>query len=259
MKLFGFTLAECLVTLVIIGVIAALILPMATNLRPNGKKMMYLKAYDTLSESVTSIASNSKLYPICREIRDTEIANCTNYPLFNLNKPIDSRFDNNRYSGDQKLCNLLAFAIGAVSENPTCSSSTYTFNAVTFNNDFNNRISFVSGNGMQWMVVPAIESSSSELDDNTYNGVFQTDVYVDVNGSNGPNCIYSNECKNADRFKFIVNANGKIDIADSLGSNYIETRKNLSKGKTKNNIIPGVRVNGTDRTFTYGLCNFVDN
>ena len=50
MKKNGFTLAEVLVTLGIIGILSAIMVPAVGNARPDKTKLLYLKTYDSLSE-----------------------------------------------------------------------------------------------------------------------------------------------------------------------------------------------------------------
>lgn len=56
---------------------------------------------------------------------------------------------------------------------------------------------------------------------------------MDVDPSKkSPDCIYdANSCKNPDRFKFILAANGTIIAADPMGRFYLRTRKNWLKTK----------------------------
>ena len=42
MKRFGYTLAEALIALAIVGVVAAIALPMANKFMPDGNKILYL-------------------------------------------------------------------------------------------------------------------------------------------------------------------------------------------------------------------------
>ncbi len=258
MKRNGFTLAELLITLGIVGIITALIIPAINHLLPDKNKTLYLKAYDTLSKTVKDLASNSKLYPLCRTLDVTETnprdVNCKDYPLFNLNKStLDSKFNKDLYSGDKKLCSLLAFNMGVSEANINCKDDTYNFATDSFDNDFNSKISFITTNGMQWMIVPAVASSVTDE-----NATFQTDAYVDINGVAEPNCIYSANCSSPDRFKFIITADGAVVAADSFGQNYLKQRKNLSKINDKD-INLNIITNAEKRTFEYAPCTVKAN
>ena len=252
----GFTLAELLITLGIIGIAAALIVPAANSLRPDKNKMMYLQAYDTVSETVQSLASNSRLYPVCKDPDADDNVNCSENPLFNTNMPIDERYRNANFSGEKKLCSLMGISMGISEDNLQCSDTAYAFNNQDYQNGFANE-SFVTKNGMRWRIVPAIASSSDGM-----NASYQTDIYVDVDPTNNDvngkdrSCIYDgDECEAPDIFKFMVAANGTVQAADAVGQRYIRTRKNLLRAPLE--IADGVTpVSNTvlDRNFQYSPC-----
>ena len=58
----GFTLAELLVTLGTIGVLAAITAPMITGLMPDKNKMMVIKAYKTLSDINQELLDDPSIY-----------------------------------------------------------------------------------------------------------------------------------------------------------------------------------------------------
>lgn len=246
MKKLGYTLAELLITLGIIGGISALIIPAIVSSMPDENKTMYLKTYDTLSETIQALASNSQIYPVCDENNNI---NCVEHPLLNSHLPLVSPLkDDARYSNKVKLCNLLALGFGVSTGNTACSTSTYNYADSTFRNS----LSFTTTNGMQWRVVP------QEYDVSNNRANFQTDIYVDINGNKGDNCMYSNNCKKPDRFKFMVAANGEVVPADPMGRRYIATRKSLLK---KNYSIADATIwNSLDnyksglRSFSYSSC-----
>lgn len=222
MKKQGFTLAEALVTLGVIGVVAALILPAVNSMRPDQNKVLYLKAHDALGYALSNIASNSKLFPAHIQQENVSVAS---YPLLNTEAPIEQRYED--YTGKTKLCSLLALSMNVDSGNIDCSESSYNFSESTFDNDFNNNISFVTPNGMQWRVVPQALTIGADRAE------YETDIYVDVNGNKEPNCIYNSEsCTDPDRFMFLVDAKGNLYIGDPMGREYLVHRKMLVKKTT---------------------------
>lgn len=249
MKKTGFTLAELLITLGIIGVVSALTFSIATKLTPDKNKVLCLKAFDTISKTVKELAADSKVYPTCKDANSDNNVNCKDYPLFNTNRT--SAFNNDLYSGDKKLCSLLAYSMGVNEANISCSDTPYAFNADSFNNDFSSNLSFTTQNGMQWRIVPQVASSAVGT-----TGTYQTDIYVDINGSEAPNCIYNNDtCEKPDRFKFMVAATGQVYAADPYSVQYVTTRKSFLKTKSEIDDSSVIVANlPQDRTFALGQC-----
>ena len=244
MKKLGYTLAELLITLGIIGGISALIIPAIVSSMPDENKTMYLKTYDTLSETIQALASNSQIYPVCDAANNVD---CSENPLYNLQLPLISPFkDDAKYSGETKLCNLLAYSLNA--SNVKCSSSEGTPNEFDSTSD----MSFTTPNGMEWKVF------AEHMGGDTNIRYFGGNVYIDINGTKGNNCFYnSNTCKNPDRFSFNVLANGGVLPTDAMGVQYIETRRSLLKKQYS--ISEAVRQkalsNVSFSSFEYHSCN----
>ena len=58
----GFTLQELLITLGIIGIVAAIVAPGIVGMMPDQKKAMYMKAYNTLTTLTNDILDDPSLY-----------------------------------------------------------------------------------------------------------------------------------------------------------------------------------------------------
>ena len=216
MRKRGFTLAELLIVLGIAGVVAAVILPAINGLMPDKTKINYLKVYDELGKNIKALTSDSSIFPVLLKEGSTDI-DVSRYPLVNNSQPLKAPFkDDTKYSGDNKLCNLLAHTFGVDS----CNTTSYPDNS-----------SFTTSNGMEWW----ISQTKREIDTASNKIAYQTDIYVDVDSSKkSSNCMYGEDgCKNPDRFKFLLAADGTLIPADPVGLHYINTRKNLLKKKFK--------------------------
>lgn len=223
MKKNGFTLAETLVAMTIIGVIAAITLPLINNFKPNENKMLFLKVYDSMVETTQMLVDNQNIYPIY------DVANDRNYlgsPLANTEQ---ITFNNKSYGGDhKKYCELLAMAFTDESE-VNCSDG----DRIKVTDIWSTTPSFISTlNGVTFFV-----NTEYLLDEENNTVTYQTDVFFDVNGINkGVDCIYNvKTCPFPDRFKLIVSADGNVSPADPKGRIYLNNRANykLNKDETE--------------------------
>lgn len=228
MKKSGFTLAELLISLGIVGVIAAVTLPLMGKIMPDVNKAMYLKAHDSLQETVLNLVSTSSVFSNRFQFDSETQLDIKRYPLLDTKASQSRQFGH--HAGATKLCKLLAESFGATSDN--CSAADYVFSDADFNNKFNRNLSFTSSNGMEWWIIPK-SNSITEISDGVFSMNYQTDVYVDVNSStSSKNCIYNaDSCKNPDRFKFMISADGTVVAADPVGEFYNANRAKWTKKK----------------------------
>ena len=204
----AYTLAEVLICVGIIGVLAAILLPLANKFKPDSNKAIYIKTYDAIVDIVKSMASNNNLYPIV----DSQY-NYNKAPLYNLTQV---KAGGNTYGGDKaKFCQLFALNFPTVGD-ISCSSDVISYSESSFDTP-----TFKTSQGMSYIV-------STDTDLTT---TYQTDIYFDINGKEkGDNCIYdADKCKNPDRFKLIVTGDGHVIPADPMGIEYLKTRMNWRK------------------------------
>ena len=62
MRKFGFTLAEILIVLVIIGVLTMILLPIAFQSSPDEQVMKFKKGYNTLGTVIRELVTSDKYY-----------------------------------------------------------------------------------------------------------------------------------------------------------------------------------------------------
>lgn len=204
MKRRGFTLAELLITLCVIGVVAAIMIPSIVKSKPDSSKALYLTTYNELAKTINELANSSNIFPICQGEYCFKAS-----PLFNTSKGVNDKYS----AGNGKLCKLLAENLNA--QNNSCSDSY---------EQFDGNFSFTTQKGIQFFVSTDRRIVSDAL------GEYQTDIYIDVNGPKGPNKLYGEDgCTTPDRFKLLVSAAGEIVIADPMGTAYLKKNKNWLK------------------------------
>lgn len=212
MKKKGYTLAEALVSMAIVGVLAALLLPLTNKFRPDSNKITYLKTYDSLVQILQEAASNTELYPLMRNVFNGTIS-YTNAPFYNTAQVnIGDNYVSGR--GNSKLCTILAYSFGQ-ENNAVCNGIRQYTDA-----NFANNISFTTNQGVQFSIFSNISNVLGGF-------AFDTRIAIDVNGEDTPNCMYAaGSCDRPDRFLFYVSANGHLEPADQMGQAYLRTRAN---------------------------------
>ena len=210
----AFTLAEILIALGIIGVVASLVTPAVVRLRPDNNKITYLKIYDTLSDSIRRLSSNNILFPACQDN-----IYCQKHPLINTS----GRAMRNGYiipEGNTKFCRLLAEEITTYRQD-TIEAACSNMEGYVYSDDSFLERSMHTRRNQDYIITTSL-TKGAQIE-------YQTDIYFDINGDKEPNCIYSEECREPDRFKLMVAADGTVIPADAAGQRYIIERKNLQK------------------------------
>ena len=194
MKKQGFTLAELLITLGIIGVAAALLVPNLGKVLPDRNKITVLNTAKVINEITTNLMNNDGLY-------------------YNINRcvglacnatPKTAPYNDNKYSGDSKYSRLLISNLnvdGDVNEEANASA-----------------FKFKTTDGVFWTVTPTAITGGAT-------------IMIDVNGeSKGKNCSFdTSSCKKPDQYVFVVDQMGKLHPGDPLTAAYT-----MNQTKTKN-------------------------
>ena len=236
----GFTLAELLITLGVVGVISALLGTALVNMQPDQDKIRYLKRFDSIKTSVNDLARNSRLFPVCQDN-----LSCKDHPLFNTAAGVSGRYTAIG-DGDEKFCVGLSMMLnGRNLPNLNCTNQ-----PIEYKDGADWTPSFETQNGTQWLVSTLRTLSGTSA-------VYQSDIYFDINGADGPNCLYDSEsCPVPDRFKVMVAANGTVIAADPVGQYYLTTRKNFKKRDLEiaENASVTENLNANLRNFTLTPC-----
>ena len=200
MRIFrGFTLAETLIALGVMGVVAAIVIPSLGRVKPNQEMAMLRKAYYLTSRTVNELINDEDFYP------DTDNPNTSGFS--NTNPEHVARYHGRDYQGPGKFCGLFAARLntrGAVN----CDAATsFSYRQAPEGN-------FETADGIVWSV-PVGNFASGTAPTGDGSNIAQ-EIVVDVNGRKRPNCFPGNRnCNNPDRYRMSVDRWGKIYVPDS--------------------------------------------
>lgn len=220
MKKFGFTLAEMVIAIAVVGVLAAASVPLVNSIIPDREKVQVLKAYKQLKSINQEIISNPSIYDPNDPIDPN---NQQRQGLLNTDPPLGWRptnedlrnfiNNNNGNNNNSKYSAILADYLKAEDYN--------------YDND-NNNGSFTTPDGMLWIVededngIISITIDTKNIINNENN-----------NADNTPNCSYGEQnCNSPDRFIFSVTAtDGRVEGIDPLTRAYLANPYRLSDRK----------------------------
>lgn len=199
----GFTIAELLITLGIVGVLAAMTLPTLMNLKPDDTKIKYINIYNSIATINEAVLEDSTIYwakyytsddtsdssllgePMCLGLA------CTDKPTVLPYSKMSS------WSASQKYARVLVQNLRADEDTLSCSGSKCTFNTL---------------DGVSWEVTFNASADEDEI----------IKIKVDLNGTEGPNATFSSSQKKPDQFTFNVSAYGSVEPTDKLGKVYLK-------------------------------------
>ena len=200
----GFTLAEVMVALAVIGVLVAVVTPAIIKTKPNKNKMMVKKTFYSVEQIVSSLINDARLYPDytdgCDDGDDTTVC------YYGFDDTSKVKYDGEEFVGANKFRGLFKAKMNVSRA------------------DASNEYIFYTNDGVKWDLSGA--TGWTQVANNT------KPITIDVNGDGAPNCRQSAEGCSATNFdQYIINiqTNGKlrIDAADAEAQKYIEINTSL--------------------------------
>lgn len=245
MKNKAMTLAETLVVMFLLGVVASVTIPALWHARPNDSRMMFRKAYYDAERVISDMINDESLYPelfisgidvpadfgTVSVMADFPVKDSSGNPVKNEDGSIKTEkreavvVMGTEYKGETKFCGLFADKMN-ISGEPNC-----TINKST--NVSYDTPSFTATNGIAWYV-PTTENIFTFI---ARNGAPAPPIVlrVDINGAAPPNCRCNviqdateslecpTECPNPDRFEILVETNGKMEVQGVKEVEYLST------------------------------------
>lgn len=179
----GFTLSEVMIAMTVLGVIAAILVPVVMKAMPQNNKVLFRKAYSTIEKSVSSMISDETNYPSDLTIVPTP-PGTTSYSRGFNNTTATTNTSNKfcYFLADQLNLNGAATLIGTGATGNSTFTTTdgiawtiYTPVSDTTNNT-SQTLANVSTTAVQFPIGATAANS------------YLTKIIVDVNGATKPNC-----------------------------------------------------------------------
>jgi len=241
MKNKAFTLAEVLITLGIVGVVAALTISGIAKLKPDESKVKYMNAYNSLANLAPEIVNDETLFP---KFYDDSTGKLTSAGLVSLR--IFNALDRTAIDPIYFKDGMFTLKDGKVSDTITNPYLKFDYllsrrlNASDFkiNPKVTNSSIFTTPDGIIWTVQNEPGSIGSALDlEGSPN--YRKMVTIDINGDKAPNCTYNaSSCKKPDQFIFYVAMFGDVQPGDKLGQAFLMNSSdmhNIDKDRAKAN------------------------
>ena len=192
----GFTLSELMVSMAVLGILLALVIPTLVNTRPDEYKMLTKKAYYVTEQVVSSLINDPLLYPDNSMYCPTgSVAGeeCT----YGFDDNSSVVYNGDTFSGKTKFPKLFAEqlnVVDTVEESNKYQIQTSDGMVFDFSTDANSPIK------REW--------TKGEIPKNN-----ARNIIIDLNGEEGPNCLETDSgCSRPDQFRIVIYSNGRIHI-----------------------------------------------
>ena len=214
MKRNGFTLSELIVAIGIIGILAAITVPMLDNILPDQNKIKVLKYYKVIQEISQELVNDKSLY----YSNDCIVLMCTQ-------RPLNPEFNDQSFEGENKFANLFFEKMES------------TGDRIDELGDF----VFKLADGSEWSIGLATYNFATNVWSWNQNNLNAFQIRIDIIGPEGANMDYGTYTmftdserelrRNTDQFYFAVNESGMVYPADELTRAYLLNPNKLNDKK----------------------------
>lgn len=220
----AFTLAEVIVTLTVLGILAAIMLPTVSQARPNKQKILFKKAYHTAERMVYELVNDEDIYPTGGVHYGLDNVSEVQYNLVNYGS--NDTGDAAEVAQKSKFCKLFARKVNTISDNVNCTGNNSAFQTTPQSEEedvLQNNPSFITTDGIAWYM-PYSDFKGADAE----HPIATEQIYVDVNNSKVPNCQYNAEtCPNPDRFTINIQTDGKMFVDGIKEKEYLMSNDSL--------------------------------
>jgi len=229
----AFSLAEAVITLIFLSIIAAQLIPAVSTTRPSTEKLLFKKAYSTVENTISNILNDDNLYPVtymsktCNGITQDCQSGFLVEDTGNTDDPnkkgtyyaYKALIDSSKCTNGDKLVRLFCASLNTTQAN--CSAHS---------------CSFTTTDGMLWTVTQ--DSNATHYTPtccHLLSGVSpMLTIMVDVNGSAEPN---TNTGVNIPaQYHMNVYYNGKVEVNKTLSEKGITFLKNPTNNKRRSDL-----------------------
>lgn len=231
MKKNGFTLSELIISLTVIGVASALMMPTITKLMPDKNKVKVSNIHAKIVDATNSLVDDDSIY-WCIETEKDEGLSCDSQPRTGV-------YDNAIYSGSQKYENLMVYKLGLEASNAGAG------------------FDWISPDGAVWRFERGCVNDNDAFTSRNngacpFHNTLAYRITVDINGlNNGPDRIFGQTGEQKpDEFRFRVDNYGGVTPEDAMTAAYlINSFKSADKRNDRQVANEFLRQNARYRSF----------
>lgn len=229
----AFTLAEAVITLIFLSIIAAHIISSVNTTRPSSEKVLFKKAYSTVENTVSNLINDDRLYPVsyqqltfnnltqeCQKgFLETTTGTLDDVNTKSTFIAYNDLVSNSKCNAGTKLVRLFCASLNTTKAN--CS-------------DYS--CEFTTTDGMSWEIEEnSSPASYSPVACHSLSGLFpMLNIKVDVNGPAEPNA--SEGVNIPDIYYMNVYYNGKVEVDKTRSPKGIVFLKNPTNNKRRSDI-----------------------
>ena len=196
----GFTLAELLTTVGVIGFMLVILLPVLQRAIPNKPLVMFKKTYYITERVVSELINDDDCYWESSE-EDAK-------PYLGNVDAVDNKKDSNDVvaENEAKFCVLFGHKLNLVSK-MDCTAKTFTKGVAPEGN-------FTTADNVTYLI-PLSKFEEADKPE---------EIKIDVNGEKGPNCFYTDgECIAPDRFVIKIYQSGRLEVTGKREVQYLQS------------------------------------